>query len=343
MRSLMLLLFCLIATTSAGAHEGHDGPVRPVTPPSERYLLVIPSTWYDSPRFNALPAATSDRLYIAETETIFEAWRDGTVLGPILQVTTAPVPDDGPTHADAILAAAVEALRGQGSEPAAATVGGFPALRVSGFPYRDAFRAGITFVYVEPAKMLFQFFYAADRDLHFHEAEELVQSFALVGPVDETALADITTLAESAPGASAEIGMPAPPFSLSAYGSDDGETLALADYRGRTVLLSFWATWCIPCRRELPLMQQAVAGRDDVAVIAVNYREAPGVIRQFVTEWRVDLPIALDRAGYVADLYEIAAYPTNIIIDGGGVIRLKPQFTPETTIADIQSWLDEAA
>jgi cytochrome c biogenesis protein CcmG, thiol:disulfide interchange protein DsbE len=105
----------------------------------------------------------------------------------------------------------------------------------------------------------------------------------------------------------------------------DGKPHRLKDYRGKQVILNFWASWCAPCRVETPLLQaayQRLANRG-VVVIGVNMREDPTTARRFVDEYGVTYPILLDRDADVAIAYEAFGLPTTFFIDPDGVIQAK--------------------
>jgi len=117
----------------------------------------------------------------------------------------------------------------------------------------------------------------------------------------------------------ASLGEPAPPFSLA--GPAPGTSVALADHAGKAILLNFWATWCVPCRHEMPFLQalhdaHAVAG--DLAVIAVDVDETAEVVAPYLAELGLTFPVGLDVDGRVADQYRIGTYPTTYLIGRDG-------------------------
>lgn len=117
------------------------------------------------------------------------------------------------------------------------------------------------------------------------------------------------------------IGGLAPDFTLTDL---DGKPVRLSDYRGRVVFLNFWATWCPPCREEMPDMEAVRLQVGERAVIvAVNLGEAPGEVRRFAESGGLGFKILLDSDGKVAERYMIRNIPTSFFIDRDGVIRSK--------------------
>ncbi len=114
-------------------------------------------------------------------------------------------------------------------------------------------------------------------------------------------------------------GMPAPEFSLQTV---DGQTLSLSDLRGKAVMVNFWATWCPPCRAEMPDMQQVYAerGSSDIAILAVNVQEAAELVNQFVARYGLKFPILMDPSGNVFTAYRVSSLPTSYFVDREGRI-----------------------
>jgi peroxiredoxin len=94
----------------------------------------------------------------------------------------------------------------------------------------------------------------------------------------------------------------------------------LADYRGKPVILNFWATRCPPCREEMPSMQRAhqTLSGDGIAVIAVNVGDDAETIGDFLAEVPVDFPLPMDTESKVAQTYPLKGLPTTYVIDPQG-------------------------
>jgi peroxiredoxin len=114
---------------------------------------------------------------------------------------------------------------------------------------------------------------------------------------------------------------PAPGFGLPSL---SGESIHLEDYRGKVVLLNFWATWCAPCRLEMPTFQSRYEDyADDMIVVAVNNAEDPEDVRAFVDEFELTFEVLLDPESEVQYLYKVSGYPTTLLIDPEGIIRVR--------------------
>lgn len=103
-------------------------------------------------------------------------------------------------------------------------------------------------------------------------------------------------------------------------GHDGGPSLQLADLRGQVVLLNFWASWCEPCRSELPSLEllDERHGRDGLRVIAVNYRETDATLRRYLAQWPLSLPIVRDADGAAARAWGVRVFPTSVIVGRDG-------------------------
>jgi len=108
-------------------------------------------------------------------------------------------------------------------------------------------------------------------------------------------------------------------FSLQILG---GESADLSSYKGKVVLLNFWATWCPPCRQEMPSMETLYQRykNNGLEMLAVNLRENSNVVRQFIQRNSYTFPVMLDTNGRVGAMYGIEAIPTTFILDKEGNI-----------------------
>lgn len=116
------------------------------------------------------------------------------------------------------------------------------------------------------------------------------------------------------------VGRPAPDFTVDSL---EPEPLALQSFRGRPVVLNFFATWCGPCRDELPAFQ-AQAGKHaeaGLAVLLIDLQEDPDDVAVFLHELKIDLPTGIDRTGEVTKRYRVRGLPSTFFIDRQGVIR----------------------
>lgn len=125
-------------------------------------------------------------------------------------------------------------------------------------------------------------------------------------------------LREVAQANSAKVGEVAPDFELTTL---DGKTVRLSDYRGRPVVLNFWASWCNPCRKEFPLFRTTLAHyKDQFAVVGVDTGDLRGDARQFAREQRADWANGFDADGTVARGYGVDPLPQTFFIRPDGVV-----------------------
>jgi len=115
----------------------------------------------------------------------------------------------------------------------------------------------------------------------------------------------------------ATVDQPAPAFT---WRDAQGTTRQLADYRGQRVILNMWATWCEPCRSEMPDLDR-VHGRNDVVVIGINKGQNIDVIPPFIDEIGVSFPLISDPDGDVSLAYGARNLPTSVFIDREGFVR----------------------
>ena len=116
-----------------------------------------------------------------------------------------------------------------------------------------------------------------------------------------------------------EVGKRAPDFTLQTL---DGTEISLSDLRGQAVLLNFWATWCGPCRAEMPEFQQIYTLEKErgFTIVAVDFQEQAPQVENFVSEFGLTFTIALDEDGEVSEDYRINSWPTTFLVDGNGII-----------------------
>lgn len=141
----------------------------------------------------------------------------------------------------------------------------------------------------------------------------------------------------------AEVGSLAPDFLLG--GMKEGEEVRLSDYRGRPVVLNFWATWCAPCRKEIPNLVAAYDQYADegLVVIGLNHEEGSSIVKPYVDKFGMDFPIAIDLDGEMWDRYRLLGLPTTFFIDRDGVIRsiYMGPFVEESDGASVQGAIEE--
>ena len=113
---------------------------------------------------------------------------------------------------------------------------------------------------------------------------------------------------------------PAAPFSLKAR---TGQAVALGDLKGQVVLINFWATWCGPCRKEMPLLEQIQKKYAPLGftMLGVNVEEDTRMMDAFLKDVPVSFPILLDPVNGVSKLYNVSAMPSTVIVDRKGNVR----------------------
>jgi peroxiredoxin len=128
----------------------------------------------------------------------------------------------------------------------------------------------------------------------------------------------------------------APDFSLTTL---DAQASSLGDLRGQTVLINFWATWCPPCRAELPALQAAYERYGDrVAFLGVDVKESSDAVASFIPQFGLTFPILLDSDGAVSDrLYQVRGIPTTLFLSPDGTVSAR--HVGPLTEADIERYL----
>lgn len=117
----------------------------------------------------------------------------------------------------------------------------------------------------------------------------------------------------------AQTGQVAPDFTV----ADGTTSIHLANYRGKVVLLNFWATWCQPCIIELPSLLELHRQQPDLAILAVSIDEDPDAYSRFLVRRHVDLLTVRDPSQSAPKLYRTEQWPETYVIDRQGIIRRK--------------------
>lgn len=135
----------------------------------------------------------------------------------------------------------------------------------------------------------------------------------------------------------ATVGKPAPNFDTVDM---NGEVWSLSKQKGHVIFLNFWATWCAPCREEMPSMQRLYAKlpKDKFRMVALYNRDKSELVNKFVTKLGITIPILDDEQNIIGQKYGLTGLPETFIIDKNGVIREKfigPAEWDKTEIVDM--------
>ncbi|SHG93304.1 redoxin domain-containing protein [Ornithinibacillus halophilus] len=155
-----------------------------------------------------------------------------------------------------------------------------------------------------------------DSDKNNNTSDATLEEDASNGSIDETGENDPDIVI------GLEKGNRAPDFELQTL---DGDLVKLSDFRGSRVMVNFWATWCPPCRAEMPDMEEFYQNKD-VVILAVNLAETETSvddIHTFVDDFNLSFPILLDEVTEVATMYKIQPIPTTFMVDSEGIIQYK--------------------
>lgn len=130
----------------------------------------------------------------------------------------------------------------------------------------------------------------------------------------------ITVFAATSLASSGLEGQVAPDFALK---SSTGENLRLSEYRGNVVMINFWATWCGPCRQEMPLLDQLYARYERVgfSLLGVNIDDDSRRAMQMIEDLGISFPVLFDARKEVSKLYEVEAMPVTVLVDREGYVR----------------------
>ena len=113
---------------------------------------------------------------------------------------------------------------------------------------------------------------------------------------------------------------PAPNFTLE---SRDGGSVSLAELEGQVVMINFWATWCVPCRQEMPHLQALYERYNGLGfeLLAVNVEDNPAGARKWLEETPVTFPVLFDARNDVSKLYKVVAMPSTVLVGRDGTMR----------------------
>jgi peroxiredoxin len=167
----------------------------------------------------------------------------------------------------------------------------------------------------------------------------LAYALASSGHSSGAAATTTTSVGPAFDARKAVVGQPVPDFALPSTG---GNTVQLSQFRGKPVLLTFFASWCHPCEEELPQLQKiADANRDRIAVVGVNYQDINADSRAFVQRLGVTFPTLLESevTNPVAARYGVHEIPLTYLIDAHGVLQSTPVFGP-TSQHEMQTAVD---
>jgi thiol-disulfide isomerase/thioredoxin len=122
--------------------------------------------------------------------------------------------------------------------------------------------------------------------------------------------------------AAATVSGPAPDFTLR---STDDSNLRLSEQRGQVILINFWASWCGPCRQEMPLLEEMQQKYEKLGftVLGVNVDKDPAKADRILKDIPVSFPVLYDNEGVVSKLFDVNAMPTTVIIDRDGNMRFQ--------------------
>jgi len=134
-------------------------------------------------------------------------------------------------------------------------------------------------------------------------------------------IAAVAALALAVPAFAASVGAPAPQFDLA---SQAGKNVTLEQYKGQVVMLNFWASWCGPCRQEMPLLEGIYKKYNKLGftMLGVNVEPDSNAAVDWLKQTPVSFPILFDKDSKVSKLYDVTGMPSTVIIDRAGKVRM---------------------
>ena len=134
------------------------------------------------------------------------------------------------------------------------------------------------------------------------------------------------------------VGRTAPEFQAKTF---EGDEFDLESLRGKTVVLSFWASWCTPCRLELPALAKLQKERDDVVIFAVNVDRQRPPAEKFLKQVHFELPVVWDNQSIAMGQYDVLSMPTMFVLDKQGTVKFrKTGFSKEKGLVELIGVLD---
>lgn len=152
-----------------------------------------------------------------------------------------------------------------------------------------------------------------------------------------------TAAAQAAPAKPAAESAATPAGLDFSFSDLSGATHTLSEVRGRTTLLEFWASWCVPCRKGFPFLNrlQERHGPAGLKVVAVTLEEDEAAVREFVSDHPGEFLVGRDPSGHAGELYQVAAMPTSILLDRGGRVMARFEGGTDSVHKDIEVALDK--
>lgn len=308
---------------------------------AETLSVPLNNGWMVLSAGEPVPGLPSMYMILPETATLdyilVPSFDSAALPGMFIQVQVVPydarfgTSDYTPTEDD-LSFLMVETLGATGGEP---ELGAADDITIAGFP---AQRLNVTNV-----------FGAANRgSIILIDSGDTLYTITIVGPESEWdnlylplaegvfANLSIETRDPNEVTVGLQVGQQAPDFTLTTL---DGQTVTLSELRGKIVLLNFWATWCPPCRIEMPEFEDVANTRsDEIVIVAVNLMEGPELVQPFVDELGLTFTIAMDPNGDVNQRYQVTGYPTSYIIDAEGMVSIV--HVGPTFAAQIDEWIE---
>jgi peroxiredoxin len=147
-----------------------------------------------------------------------------------------------------------------------------------------------------------------------------MKKFKNPSPVIFSLILAFTCLTLSTTASAIKIKQVAPDFTLA---SNKGANIRLKDLRGKVVMINFWATWCAPCRKELPLLNNLYNKYKSkgFVLLGVNIDDKSDLAKKMISELKIDFPVLFDSKQSTSETYDLQAMPSTFILDKNGVIR----------------------